>query len=66
MATAEATELLTIDETADLLRLSRSQIYALAQDGRLPAIRIGRSVRVPRRRLLEWLDGQALTAAGRP
>lgn len=42
-------------EVAELLRLSRSEVYRLIERGTIPAVRIGRSVRVPRR----WVEAQA-------
>jgi excisionase family DNA binding protein len=38
---------LTVAEVADALRVSKMTIYRLVHDGRLPAIRVGRSFRVP-------------------
>ncbi len=46
---------LTADEVAGLLRISRWQCYELAKSGRLPSLRLGRSVRFPRRAVLELL-----------
>jgi excisionase family DNA binding protein len=40
--------LLTPMEAAEALRVSRSQIYRLIGEGRLPSTRIAGSVRVPR------------------
>lgn len=37
----------TVGEAASMLRLSRMTIYRLIHDGRLPAIQIGRSFRIP-------------------
>lgn len=58
MTTAEpdaATEVLTIDEAATILRISRNAAYAAARQWRttngragLPCIEIGRTLRVPR------------------
>lgn len=36
--------MLTVDETADLLHLSRDSVYRAARDGHLPTVRIGRRV----------------------
>jgi len=38
--------LLTVPEAAELLQLSIRQIRRLIDDGRLPAIRLGRAVRL--------------------
>ena len=57
--------LLTVEQTADLLSIGRTLVHqktklfldsgGLAVDG-IPAVRIGRCKRVPRDRLLEWID----------
>ena len=48
--------LMTIDEAAAYTRLSRAKVYAMAQTGDIPTVKIGRSVRVRRDRLERWLD----------
>ena len=49
--------LLTVDEAADLLRTTRSAIYAMVERRQLPGvIRIGRRVLVRADDLLDWLD----------
>ncbi|MCP4380633.1 MAG: helix-turn-helix domain-containing protein [Hyphomicrobiales bacterium] len=58
-------DMLRVDEAAEVLRISRSRAYdevAVYQrsgglEG-LPSIRIGRSLRVPKRALLEWIDAK--------
>ncbi|HLH22708.1 MAG TPA: helix-turn-helix domain-containing protein [Chloroflexota bacterium] len=39
-------ELLTVQETADLLRVSTVTVRRFIADGRLPAVKVGRAVRV--------------------
>ena len=39
---------LTVPEVARALRIGRNHAYELIRDGRLPALRIGRAIRVPR------------------
>jgi excisionase family DNA binding protein len=69
----ELPEVLTIEEAAKVLRIGRGAAYALARrylatDGRkgLPVVRLGRSLRVPRAKLLALLeaDVEAGGAAG--
>ena len=49
--------LLNADETADLLRTTRTAIYAMAARGQLPGVRrIGRRLLVKTDELLDWLD----------
>jgi excisionase family DNA binding protein len=50
---------LTPAEAARVLRMSRSKTYAMIRSGELPAIHIGRAVRVPVRALEAWIDEQA-------
>jgi excisionase family DNA binding protein len=51
-------ELLTVREAARLLKLSKSQVYALCQRRAIPTIALGRSVRIPREELDRWLGQQ--------
>ncbi len=60
-------ELLTIEEAATYLRISRTLGYQLARQYRntdglegLPVIRLGRCLRVPRRELERLIDPQEL------
>ena len=49
--------LLTVDETAELLRTSRRAIYMMLERHQLPGvIRIGRRVLFRSADLLDWLD----------
>ena len=55
--TPERPLLLTSAEVAELLRTSRSAIYAMIARGQLPGVtRIGRRVLYRRDVLLDWLD----------
>ncbi len=54
-ALSELPPTLTADEVAGVLRISRWQAYELAKTGRLPSLRLGRTVRFPRRAVLELL-----------
>jgi excisionase family DNA binding protein len=47
--------LLRADEVARALRLGRSKVYEMMQTGELPVVRIGRSVRVARAALEDWV-----------
>ena len=48
---------LTVEETANLLRLDRNSTYKAIHEGVIPHRRIGRRIVVPLARLLEWLNG---------
>lgn len=50
--------LLRVGEAADLLGVSRSQAYWLIREGRVPALRLGHSIRVPTAALRSWLQSE--------
>ncbi len=50
-------EVLTIEEAARILRVSRATAYALARAGRLPVVELGpRSRRISRAALMRFLE----------
>ena len=51
-------EFMKVQEVAEVLRIARSRAYELVAEGQIPAVRIGRSVRVPRDELDRWLADQ--------
>lgn len=50
---SEADEVLTAQETADLLKVSLKTVYRLAESGGLPGRKVGRSWRFYRRDLVD-------------
>ena len=56
--------LLRIEDVARQLQISRSMAYLLVQRRQLPAIRLGRSVRVPQDALVKWVRQETATAIG--
>lgn len=46
---------LTVAEVATVMRVSRMTVYRLVHAGELPAVRVGRSFRVPERAVHEYL-----------
>lgn len=52
-------ELLSMAAASRILGCSRTTIYSLASRNLVPVVRIGRSVRIPRRLLMEWIDTAA-------
>lgn len=53
------TRFLTVVEVADLMRVSRMTVYRLVHAGELPAVRVGRSFRVPQDALDAYLRSSA-------
>jgi excisionase family DNA binding protein len=60
-ALATLPEVLTAREAAAILRVGRNQLYQAVARGELGAVRIGRSIRIPKQALLDLL-----TAASPP
>jgi excisionase family DNA binding protein len=55
VALAQLPEVLTVREAATLLRVGRNQLYQAVERGQLRAVRIGRSIRIPKQALLHLL-----------
>jgi excisionase family DNA binding protein len=47
---------LTVAEVADVMRVSKMTVYRLLHSGEMPAVRVGRSFRVPQDALEEYLS----------
>lgn len=54
---------LTVAEVAAIMRVSKMTVYRLVHSGELPAIRVGRSFRVPERAVHDFLR-RSFNAAG--
>lgn len=48
--------LLTVEEMASVLRIGRNAAYQLIKDGVICSIRIGRSIRIPRAALIQFIE----------
>lgn len=61
---------MTVAEVAELTRVSRMTVYRLVHSGELPAIRVGRSFRVPEAAVRQLLatgglaDGEEVEGVG--
>lgn len=64
MSAGERVRYLTVAEVADLMRLSRMTVYRLINRGELPAVRVGRSFRVPQDALDAYLRTHSVDAEG--
>ena len=51
--------LLTVAEAAGLLRISSNLAYELVAQGRIPHVRLGRRILIPRRGLEQWIAREA-------
>jgi excisionase family DNA binding protein len=55
---------ISVEEAGVLLGISRGLAYELVRQGVIPSLRLGRRLVVPRRRLLELVDGERTEVAG--
>jgi excisionase family DNA binding protein len=51
--------LLTVKEAAALMRIGRDTTYALVTQGRIPSVKLGKQIRIPRAALLDHLEKEA-------
>lgn len=51
-----AAAVLTIDELVDYLRIPKSTLYKLAQEGKIPARKVGRHWRFRKEAIDRWLE----------
>ena len=57
---------LTVKETADLLKVKPQWVYGLIHNGGLPCIRLGRQIRVDEDSLRKWLTEHEEVAGHTP
>lgn len=48
--------LLTVGEMAAVLRIGRNAAYQMVKDGDIQSIRVGRSIRIPRNALIQFVE----------
>ncbi|GAB2737082.1 MULTISPECIES: helix-turn-helix domain-containing protein [unclassified Arthrobacter] len=48
---------MTVAEVAEVLRVSKMTVYRLVHSGEMPAVRFGRSFRVPEEAVSQYLKG---------
>ena len=53
---------LTVAEVAAVMRVSKMTVYRMVHGGDLPAVRVGRSFRVPERAVHDYLRGAFIEA----
>ena len=52
----EPDSIMTIEEAADYLKIPKSTVYKLAQEGRIPCQKVGRHWRFRKDTIDKWLD----------
>ena len=49
--------MLSVAQVAEILNVNKHTVRKQAKMGRLPSLRVGRVIRIPKDRLLEYLNG---------
>lgn len=52
-------------EAAEAIGVSRAKVYQLISEGRIPSIRVGQSIRVPIKALVEWIAREVESSSTR-
>ena len=55
---------LTVDEAAEYLRIPKSSLYKLAQEGKVPCQKVGRHWRFHKSALEKWLGNNFIDVEG--
>ena len=60
---ADTQEPLTLSprEAAPMVPMGINQFYAAVREGVVPSLRIGNSIRIPRKKFIAWLSGENVT-----
>jgi excisionase family DNA binding protein len=51
-------EFISLHELQEILAIGRTKAYDLVTSGDLPAVRVGRSIRISKQDLTDWLERQ--------
>ncbi|QSQ10462.1 Putative DNA-binding proteinA [Koleobacter methoxysyntrophicus] len=55
----------TVPEVAKILRIGRTKAYDLIKQGKIASIRVGRSIRIPRQALENFIKREGASNIGR-
>lgn len=56
---------LTIDELSEYLKMGRTKLYRMTQDGEIPASKVGNQWRFDREEIDAWMKNQKPTGYGK-
>jgi excisionase family DNA binding protein len=57
-------EIMTTQEVAQYLRLAEATVYKLAQEGQIPAVKVGRTWRFKRELIDGWIRKESANSSG--
>jgi excisionase family DNA binding protein len=56
-------EILTVKEVSELLKIHEGTVYKMANEGRIPAFKIGSEWRFRKDQIVHWIAEQTIAAA---
>ncbi len=59
MKNDQSDQIMTLEELASYLKISKSTVYKLAQEGRIPGQKLGKQWRFGKQAIDDWLGQQA-------
>lgn len=60
----QADEIMTLEELSIYLKIPKSTVYKLVQDGRIPGQKLGKQWRFGKKAINEWLSNQPPKVGG--
>jgi len=60
----EPDSIMTVEEVAKYLKIPKSTVYILAQEGKIPCQKVGRHWRFRKQTIDQWLDEKSLKSDG--
>lgn len=64
MSTQSDDQILTLEELASYLKIPKSTLYKLVQEGRVPGQKLGKQWRFAKRAIDQWLEQQQSDVKG--
>ena len=64
MSTQSDDQILTLEELASYLKIPKSTLYKLVQEGRIPGQKLGKQWRFANRAIDQWLEQQQSDVKG--
>lgn len=49
-------DIMTVDEMKNVLKIGRNKAYSLVKDGEIKSLKIGGSLRIPKRYLIDFIE----------
>ena len=51
-------DIMSVEEMRSILKIGRNKAYALVGDGKIKSLKIGRTIRIPKRYVIDFIESQ--------